>query len=73
MNVRFMKNNERRNGLMAKVKIVITHEEYGEFDIGDVPPGMIVELLRTGNSEWSLGDMGADWRQVKIELDGKEI
>ncbi len=58
---------------MAKVKIVITHEEYGEFDIGDVPPGMIVELLRTGNSEWSLGDMGADWRQVKIELDGKEI
>lgn len=56
---------------MAKVKVVVTHEEYGEFDLGDVTPGLLVDGLSKGN--WSLSDIGGDWKVVKYEVDGKEF
>lgn len=54
---------------MAKVKVVITHEEYGEFEIGDVPPALFGDFLKENKTGWSLSDMGADWKQVKVEIE----
>lgn len=62
---------KQKGDSVAKVKIVVTHEEFVEADLGDVPEGLFAEsLLQT--SHWTLSDMGADWKIVKIEINGKE-
>jgi hypothetical protein len=57
---------------MAKSKVVITHEEYGEFDLGDVPEALFAEAIQENDSGYTLGDMGSDWKVVKVQIDGKD-
>lgn len=60
---------------MAKVKVTVTYEEYGEFDIGDISPRMFRDLLATeykSGGDWNLSEMGADWKSVRIEVEGQD-
>jgi len=60
---------------MAKVNVVVTHEEIGTIDLGDIPERLMADILY-GNDGWSLSDlagMGADWKRTKVTIDGKEF
>jgi hypothetical protein len=60
---------------MPKVKVVVTHEEFAEIDLG-MPEKMFAEMLavyiKDGTGNWSLSDAGADWAAVKIQV-GEEV
>ena len=61
---------------MSKVKIVVTHEEVAEVDIGSLPVPMFAELIKRQINDdyanWSVSDLGADWNAIKLEVDGKD-
>ena len=55
-----------------KVSVTVVHHEYGEIDIGDIAPRMFQDMLAQyyqRNGDWTLGDIGADWKPVEIQVD----
>lgn len=54
-----------------KYRIEVVHKEVVQFDAGDLPKGLVEELVRQllegfGKSLWSLGDVGDDeWTVVE--------